>query len=367
MFVRVLRPVMIRAALVAMAAAFVLSPGASSPAAAASAAGRPNILLIVADDLGYSDLGAFGSEIATPNIDALARQGRIYTSMYATPLCAITRANLVSGTDHHLVGLGTMLTPDEHQKDAPGYEGYLTDRALSFVEVLRDGGYHTYMAGKWHLGHADDQSPGARGFESSYVLLPGYGDHYVASPGRYVGAEAGLYLYRENDHLVEPPPGFYSTDFYTDRLIADIDRNRDDGRPFFAFAAYTSPHWPLQAPQSFIDAQKGRYDEGYDVIRARRLVRQRELGIITRREQAAQPVPDAGQWAQWKPRTLPYVDLREWKDLSAAHGGLRGHGGEPRLERRAPGAAPEGYRPVRQHADRVHVRQRRGTGCADTA
>lgn len=314
MSIQALQRVMARTALAAATAAILLSSGATGPAVAAAAATRPNILLLVADDLGYSDVGVFGGEIRTPNIDALAHQGRIYTNMYATPLCAITRANLISGTDHHLVGLGTMLEPDEHQRGAPGYEGYLTDRALSFVEVLRDGGYHTYMAGKWHLGHGDDQSPKARGFESSWVLLPGYGDHYVASPGRYVDAEAGLYLYREDDHLVEPPQDFYSTDFYTDRLITDIARNRADGKPFFAFAAYTSPHWPLQAPQSFIDRQKGRYDEGYDVIRERRLARQRELGILPPGAVAAQPVPATAA----RYRTFPLVGLQEWEDLSPA-------------------------------------------------
>lgn len=300
------------ATIMAMAMALliaVLLPRASSGAAPS----RPNILLIVADDLGYSDLGAYGSEIPTPNIDALARQGRIYTNMYTTPLCAITRANLISGTDHHLVGLGTMLTPDEKQKGAPGYEGYLTDRALSIAELLRDSGYHTYMAGKWHLGMEADQSPKARGFESSYALLPGFGDHYVASAGIYQGIEKGMYVYRENDAIVEPPADFYSTDFYTDRLIADMDRNRRDGKPFFAFAAYTSPHWPLQAPESFIKRQQGRYDAGYEVIHERRLARQRELGIIPAGMQPAKPVA-----TNFKEQTTitPKIGFQHWKDLS---------------------------------------------------
>jgi len=300
----------------------ILLPGASTVVAAAgsaaSAPARPNILFILADDLGYSDVGAFGGEIPTPNIDALARQGRIYTNMYATPLCAITRAEFISGTDHHRVGLGTMLPPDERQKGAPGYEGYLTDRALSIAEVLRDGGYHTYMAGKWHLGMEAGQSPKARGFESSYALLPGFGDHYVASPGRYLGAEAHMYVYRQDDRIVEPPADFYSTDFYTDRLIADIDRNRGDGKPFFVYAAYTSPHWPLQAPPSFVARQQGRYDAGYDVIRKRRLARQRQLGIVPADLQPAERVPATFAYTDQHMQIDPAIDSRHWSALTAA-------------------------------------------------
>lgn len=276
---------------------------------------RPNILIIMADDLGYSDLGAFGGEISTPNIDALARQGRIYTNMYATPLCAITRAEVISGTDHHLVGLGTMGRPTDKQKGAVGYEGYLTDGALSIAEVLRDGGYHTYMAGKWHLGLQDDEAPITRGFESSYALLPGFDDHYPASVPTPAGKAAKKLDYRENETLVEPPADFYSTDFFTDRLISYIDAGHADGKPFFAYAAYTSPHWPLQAPVEFIERQRGRYDEGYDIIRQRRLKRQQELGIIPSDMQPATPLPESHENPKYT--TAPKADFKTWESLSA--------------------------------------------------
>lgn len=284
----------------------------------ADAAARPNILFIMADDLGYSDLGAFGSEIRTPNIDGLAKQGRIYTNMYATPLCAITRAELLSGTDHHLVGLGTMLPPKGKQVGAPGYEGHLTDRALSIAEVLRDSGYHTYMAGKWHLGTEAEHSPKARGFESSYALLPGGGDHFLASPEKLSDTEKRTLLYRDNGELVQPPRDYYSTDFFTDRLIADIDRNRNDGKPFFAYAAYTSPHWPLQAPDKFIEQQRGKYDAGYEVIKERRLERQRQLGIISAQMKPAGSVPSAiAEASTLKMKSLPDVALKQWSELDA--------------------------------------------------
>jgi arylsulfatase A-like enzyme len=239
---------------------------------------RPNILLIVADDLGYSDIGAFGGEIHTPNLDLLASEGRILTDHHSGFTCAPTRSMLISGTDHHLVGLGRMGAGSGAQAGQPGYEGYLNDRALSIAELLRDGGYHTYIAGKWHLGSGDTQTPLHRGYESSYVLLGGVDTHFPepANPP----SQTDLTEYRENGQYVLPPADFYSTNFYTDKLISYIEANRADGKPFYAFAAYTSPHWPMQAPAEFIDRYRGRYDEGHEVIRARRLAKQKTLGII---------------------------------------------------------------------------------------
>ena len=142
----------------------------------AGAAERPNILLIVADDLGYSDLGAFGGEIETPNLDRLAESGLQLTSMYAAPTCSPTRAMLMSGTDNHLAGLGTMAEAIQpFQRGQPGYEGYLNPQAHSIAELLRDGGYRTSMVGKWHLGLAPEQGPDRRGFEQSFTLLDGGG------------------------------------------------------------------------------------------------------------------------------------------------------------------------------------------------
>jgi len=305
------------ALLCALANSTPLSAAGQSPRA--DAVRRPNILFILADDLGYSDLGAFGSEIRTPNIDGLAKQGRIYTNMYATPLCAITRAELLSGTDHHLVGLGTMLPPTGKQVGAPGYEGHLTDRALSIAEVLRDSGYHTYMAGKWHLGAQAEHSPRARGFESSFALLPGGGDHFLVDAAKLSATEKTTLLYRDNDELVQPPRNFYSTDFFTDRLIADIDRNRADGKPFFAYAAYTAPHWPLQAPDEFIQRQRGRYDAGYEVIRQRRLERLKQLGIMPAQMRPAIPVSSGlHASADTRMKVLPNdPGLKTWRELDA--------------------------------------------------
>lgn len=238
---------------------------------------RPNILLIVADDLGYSDIGAFGSEIRTPNLDALAAQGRLLLDHHSAFTCAPTRAMINSGTDQHVTGIGNQRVVD-YQRGKPGYEGYLNERSLYLAELLRDGGYHTYIAGKWHLGDEENQAPPARGYERSWVLLPGSGNHFGSRAAAPLPNNNGPF--RADGQRVEAPEDYFSTNFFTDTLIGYIDSNLTDDAPFFAFAAYTAPHWPLQAPDDFIDRYRGQYDAGYDAIKQARLARQRELGIV---------------------------------------------------------------------------------------
>ena len=238
----------------------------------------PNILLLVADDLGYSDIGAYGGEISTPNLDALASEGRLLTQHHTAATCSPTRAMLISGTDHHLVGLGSMaelLLPEQRFK--PGYEGYLNRKSLSIAQLLADSGYHTYMTGKWHLGLSEDRSPRAWGFASSFVLTGGAAAHFA--PRRGAPTPSENVVYREDGVVTTVPADFFSSNFYADKLISYIDAHRGDGKPFFAYAAFTAPHWPLQAPADFIDRYKGRYDAGYAAIRAARLAKQKRLGI----------------------------------------------------------------------------------------
>lgn len=266
--------------------------------AMASAADRPNILLVVADDLGYSDLGAFGGEIETPNLDSLAASGLQLTSMYAAPTCSPTRAMLMSGTDNHLAGLGTMgeaIQP--FQRGKPGYEGYLNQQAHSIAELLRDGGYRTSMVGKWHLGLTPEQGPDKRGFERSFTLLEGGGVHYKPKPGSTAKIEQ--ITYRENGQPVELPEDFYSTDFYTDKLLAYLKEGEGSGKPFFAYAAYTSPHWPLQAPDAYQDKYQGRYDGGYDAVRLARIERMKKSDLLPADFQSAAPLPATPQLPAW--------------------------------------------------------------------
>jgi arylsulfatase A-like enzyme len=240
---------------------------------------RPNILLIVADDLGYSDIGSFGGEIATPALDLLAEEGLQLTNFHVLPTCSPSRSVLLSGMDNHRAGLGTMgemKTPE--MEGHAGYAGYLNFEVAALPEVLKSGGYHTYMAGKWHLGHSEETIPHARGFEETFILVPGGGSHW--SDRKPVSPPETM-VYRRNGKVVEAlPEDFYSTRYYTDVMLQFIEQNHEDGNPFFAYLSYTAPHDPLHAPREYIDKYKGKYNEGWDVLRAVRLQRLKDLGII---------------------------------------------------------------------------------------
>ncbi|MBT5073277.1 MAG: arylsulfatase [Kordiimonadaceae bacterium] len=239
---------------------------------------RPNILIILADDLGYTDIGAYGGEIRTPNLDDLAGDGLLLTNFYAAPTCSPTRAMLLSGADYHLAGLGTMNGSwDTNQLGKRGYEAVLNKDVVSVSSILQDSGYHTYMTGKWHLGYVQELQPQSRGFEQSFVLLQGGASHFSDRGGLARGAIAD---YIENGEVAEIPDDFYSSNYYTDKMIGYIDQDRADGNPFFGYLAYTAPHWPLQVAPEDIDLYKGEYDSGYDQIRTDRIARLRELGII---------------------------------------------------------------------------------------
>jgi len=241
---------------------------------------RPNILLIVADDLGYSDLGSYGGEIKTPVLDNLAQTGTRYTDFYVSPTCSVTRSMLLTGTDNHVAGLGNMgelLAPNQVGK--PGYEGVLNKRVVTVASLLLDNGYHTYMAGKWHLGMKPDQIPHARGFERDFSLLVGGGSHF--DDAWNLEWQIPKAPYTEDGRPVEKlPKGFYSTKAYTDKTIQFIEEGRGDGKPFFAYMAYTAPHGPLHLPDDWLRRYKNRYDEGWDGIRHQRLARMQELGIV---------------------------------------------------------------------------------------
>lgn len=242
---------------------------------------RPNILLIVADDLGYADLAAYGGDIDTPAIDALARNGVLFTQFHTAPMCSPTRAMLLSGNNNHVAGIGRqrgeILDPplSTLRENMPGYEGHLSERIAPLPRLLHEAGYHTYTVGKWHLGVEADSSPYAAGFERAFNLLQGAANHWDSR-----GFHEGGSVYRLDQDPVSWPDGRYSTDLYTERLIEFIGSNKDDGRPFFALAAYTSPHWPLQVPDDYLDLYSGRYDDGYDALREQRFESLKRAEII---------------------------------------------------------------------------------------
>jgi arylsulfatase A-like enzyme len=259
---------------------------------------RPNILLIVADDLGYNEIGAFGSEIRTPNLDQLASQGIRLGSFYASPFCSPTRAMLISGADNHQVGFGAMteLIPAELRK-RPGYQGYLNERAVPFPALLRQAGYKTYMTGKWHLGVPPDADPTRRGFDRAYALLQGGGGHFDQTGTIAVDpASSPKVTYREDGKEVDLPKDFYSSEFFAKRLIEYIESGRAESKPFFAYLAFTAPHWPLQARDEDIARYDGVYDVGYDQIRQRRLERMKASGLIAAE---ATYYPGHPAWPRW--------------------------------------------------------------------
>jgi arylsulfatase len=248
---------------------------------------RPNFLLIVADDLGYSDLGSYGGEINTPVLDNLAQKGVRYTNFYVSPTCSVTRSMLLSGTDNHVAGLGNMGELNApNQMGKPGYEGVLNKRVASVAELLRDNGYHTYMAGKWHLGLKPDQIPHARGFERDFSLLVGGGSHFDDQWNLEWQRPKAPYT-EDGRPLEKLPKGFYSTKHYTDKTIQFIEEGREDGKPFFAYMAFTAPNGPLHLPDDWLRRYKNRYDEGWDGIREQRLARMQKLGIVDKGVNAA--------------------------------------------------------------------------------
>ena len=255
---------------------------------------RPNILLIVADDLGYADLGFLGSEIETPNIDQLAADGIIFSRFHTANMCAPTRAMLLTGQDNHVAGMGAQGS----SANALGYEGHLTDRVMPVPEVLKTAGYETMMAGKWHLGYAAEHNPKEKGFDHSFALLAGAGNHYW---GRGLFDDHPMSPYTENGDSVAWPKGAYSTDFYTDKLIEYIGEDRSDKHPFFAFAAYTSPHWPLQVDTSYWHKYRGMYDEGYEVLREKNLSSMIKSGIVPLGTELPEIHPSVISWDSLNP------------------------------------------------------------------
>jgi arylsulfatase A-like enzyme len=253
-----------------------LPPGVAS---AAEAPRRPNIVIILGDDLGFADMGAFGSEIKTPNLDSLASNGVRFANFYTHASCSPTRSELLTGVDTHLNGLGNM---DEwtapNQRGVDGYEGWLNDKVVTLPQLLKDAGYHTYMAGKWHLGKNPAQIPAARGFERDFALLDGAGSYwdmtnFTAASPKSVFTEDGRYLRRL-------PDDYYATKTYTDKMIGFIDANRGDGKPFFAYFAPQAPHDPYHLPRDWRSRHVGEYDKGWDAVRRERLKREIDLGIM---------------------------------------------------------------------------------------
>ena len=270
--------------------------------AAGFASPRPNILLIIADDMGFTDLGSFGGEIATPNLDKLALDGVRFSNFVVHPACSPTRATLYTGVDPHLAGVGNMyeeLSPN--QKGQPGYEGNLNERVVSVASLLGDSGYRTYLSGKWHLANSPEQGAASQGFQRSFALNSGGASHFADMLPAYHPDPKARASYTEDDRpLSSLPADFeYSSQYYVDRLLGYL-REGDSQQPFFAVMSFTAPHWPLQAPDAAIARHKGRYDSGYDVLYQQRRQRVAELGLIPSAAEPPRP-PKAVPWDSLTP------------------------------------------------------------------
>jgi arylsulfatase len=249
------------------AAASLLQP---LPASAA-APPRPNIVVLLVDDMGFSDIGCYGSEIPTPNLDKLAANGLRFTQFYNTGRCCPTRASILTGLYPHQAGVGHM-TEDGGE---PGYRGRLNDRCVTIAEVLDGAGYFTAMSGKWHVGQNHGVVPWERGFQRSFNS-PAGGFYYPE------GKQNRLYLNGKAlaDDAPELPKNWYTTDLYTDYGIKFIDDGLAAKKPFFLYLAFNAPHFPLQAPAEEIARFRGKYKIGWDKLREQRNSRQKELGVV---------------------------------------------------------------------------------------
>jgi arylsulfatase A-like enzyme len=259
----------------------------------AAESARPNIVFILADDLGYTDIAPYGSEVNTPNLSALAEQGVSFTNYHTAANCAPARAMLLTGVDSHLAGVPNipeMLAPQ--QRVQANYQGVLGSDVVTVATLLEDGGYHTYMAGKWHLGMDFDKRPSRRGFTRTMAMMDSGADNWEQRPYLAIYEQANWFADGERFTL---PEDFYSSRFLVDNMIEFIDINLQDGKPFFAYLPFMAVHSPVQAPQKYIDRYMDFYNSGWDALRQQRLERAVALGIVPA-DTAMVRMTTTGEW-----------------------------------------------------------------------
>jgi len=263
---------------------FLLLLLAGATSAAQDPDPRPNIVILLADDMGYSDIGCYGSEIATPNLDRLAAGGLRFTQFYNTSRCCPTRAALLTGLYSHQTGVGHMV----EDKKRPAYRGFLNDRCVTFAEALRPAGYFTAMAGKWHVGGQRPHWPVDRGFDRYYGLVDGGSNYFKIDAGRTLALDGEKTDAQGDD--------FYMTDAFTDHALQFLDEARSKKKPFLLYTAFTSPHWPLHARPEDIAKYRGKYRDGWDALRARRHAKMIELGIVDKAWPLTERDPKSPAW-----------------------------------------------------------------------
>lgn len=256
--------------------------------------GAPNIVLVLVDDAGYTDFGAYGGEIPTPNIDGLASRGVRFSNFHATPMCAPSRAMLMTGLDSHTAGVANLpeTTPPEHQ-DHPAYQGRLGPGVETVATRLKRVGYHTFMAGKWHLGHGPGDLPSAHGFDRSFAMDATGGDNW--DDRSYFPLYAATTWY-EDGQPTDLPDDFYSSAALVDRMIGYVDSRPEDGRPFFAYLPFLAIHIPVQAPEAFVRRHLGAYDGGWQALREQRRLGAIRTGLIAADTPVGPAPTNVGDW-----------------------------------------------------------------------
>jgi len=253
----------------------------------------PNIVLILADDLGFSDTAPYGSEIQTPHISRLADEGVIFTNYHTAATCAPTRGMLMTGVDSHRNGVPNM--PEAlpaSQREHEHYKGVLGKNVVTIATLLKDAGYHTYMAGKWHLGREPHQLPSQRGFERTVTMTDTGADNWEKRTYLPLYKKANWFA---DGKEIDLPENFYSSKFYIDKSIEFIESNRMDGQPFFSYIAFQAVHIPVQAPQAFTDKYMGAYDEGWHQLRKKRLEMAKKLKLVPESTELAD-IPTTKGW-----------------------------------------------------------------------
>lgn len=284
----------------------VVSLASAQPKTKQPAGNKPNILLIMVDDMGYSDLGAFGSEISTPNLDRLASEGIRLREFYNNSICAPTRASLLTGQYQHKAGVGYF----DVNLGLPAYQGYLNRESLTLGEVFRAGGYSTLLSGKWHVGRDSLSWPLQRGFDRFYGILGGASDYFDVKPLPFGNSPYPVTLLKNNERQYPKDNSYYFTDEIGNNAVAFLDEQKkaSPNKPFLLYVAFTAPHWPLQALPEDIAKYRGKYDAGWDALREQRLKRQRELGILTENQTVAPHDPEVPNWNK-----LTYDEKQFWK------------------------------------------------------
>ncbi|MHC2068266.1 arylsulfatase [Bremerella sp. T1] len=259
------------------------------------AAEKPNIVLIMADDMGFSDIGCYGGEIDTPNLDALAEGGLRFTQFYNTARCCPTRAALLTGLYQHQAGIGHMVG----DYGVPSYQGYLNDQCVTLAEALRPAGYTTLMTGKWHVGSKQEHWPTRRGFDRYWGTPTGGGFYFKESL-----KVRNTVFFVNNEERVEIDDDFYVTDAFTDHAIEFVDEAvNKTKKPFFLYLAHIAPHWPLQAKPEDIEKYNGKYDIGWDAVRKARFDRQTQMGFFPDGTQLSERDGQAKPWAKTSAET----------------------------------------------------------------